>query len=172
MAGFPILGSMRPRQTEGRPGRMAIPASMRPHRARPWRTLTIACPTRIMAIPIPSMACSTTLLCHLTIPVTITATCDLAASASNCHRRRVFGVPPVTALTHSNASKRAGVEWERSVHRILLGECPHCGADVIAPQWSEHLSDRCVRNIWSCEACGSQFEETVRFSARERTGAN
>jgi hypothetical protein len=80
------------------------------------------------------MACSTTLLCHLTIPVTITATCDLAASASNCHRRRVFGVPPVTALTHSNASKRAGVEWERSVHRILLGECPHCGADVIAPQ--------------------------------------
>ena len=40
-----------------------------------------------------------------------------------------------------------------------------CGATIIAPEWSEHRSDRCVRNVWSCEACGYQFESTVYFSA-------
>ena len=34
-----------------------------------------------------------------------------------------------------------------------------------APEWSEHRSERCVRNVWFCEACGYQFEHTVYFSA-------
>jgi len=36
---------------------------------------------------------------------------------------------------------------------------------IIAPEWSEHRSDRCLRNVWSCQACGYQFENTVYFSA-------
>jgi len=44
-------------------------------------------------------------------------------------------------------------------------QCAQCGATIIAPEWSEHRSDRCVRNVWSCEACGYQFESTVYFSA-------
>lgn len=44
-----------------------------------------------------------------------------------------------------------------------ITQCPQCSAAVIAPEWSEHLSDRYVRNIWSCEACGHQFEDTVYF---------
>ena len=40
-------------------------------------------------------------------------------------------------------------------------ECVQCGADMIAPAWAEHLSDHCIRNIWSCEACGNQFEDLV-----------
>jgi hypothetical protein len=47
------------------------------------------------------------------------------------------------------------------------GKCAQCGADIIAPEWSEHLPDNRVRNVWSCEACGYQFEDSVRFAARE-----
>ena len=42
--------------------------------------------------------------------------------------------------------------------------CAQCGADIIAPEWSEHLSEYRVRNLWSCDACGYQFEETVYLS--------
>jgi C4-type Zn-finger protein len=49
----------------------------------------------------------------------------------------------------------------------LLSKCAQCGRHLIAPDWSEHLSDRCVRNLWCCEACGCQSEETVYLSERE-----
>jgi len=44
--------------------------------------------------------------------------------------------------------------------------CAQCGEDIIAPEWSEHLLEHCVRQVWSCEACGYRFEETVYLSAR------
>jgi ribosomal protein L37AE/L43A len=43
-------------------------------------------------------------------------------------------------------------------------QCAQCGGAIVAPEWSEWL-ERCVRNVWSCEACGYQFEHTVYFSA-------
>jgi C4-type Zn-finger protein len=49
----------------------------------------------------------------------------------------------------------------------LFSKCAQCGGHLIAPDWSEHLSDCCVRNLWSCEACGYQFEDTIYLSARE-----
>jgi hypothetical protein len=30
--------------------------------------------------------------------------------------------------------------------------CARCGETLIAPMWSEHVSERCVRNLWACEA--------------------
>ena len=45
-------------------------------------------------------------------------------------------------------------------------KCAQCGADIIAPEWSAYLSTR-VRNVWSCEACGYQFENTVFLTARD-----
>jgi ribosomal protein L37AE/L43A len=44
-------------------------------------------------------------------------------------------------------------------------QCAQCGGAIVAPEWSEHRSERCVRNVWSCEACGYRFEHTVYFSA-------
>ena len=44
-------------------------------------------------------------------------------------------------------------------------QCAQCGGAIIAPEWSEHWSERCIRNVWSCEACGYRFENTVYFSA-------
>jgi DNA-directed RNA polymerase subunit M/transcription elongation factor TFIIS len=43
-------------------------------------------------------------------------------------------------------------------------ECSQCGAVMIAPAWAEHLSDQCVRNVWSCEACGYELEVLVDLS--------
>jgi ribosomal protein L37AE/L43A len=53
------------------------------------------------------------------------------------------------------------------VNRVPVNQCAQCGADLIAAAWSEHLSESCVRNVWSCDACGYQFEDTVYLSARE-----
>jgi len=57
------------------------------------------------------------------------------------------------------------------VNRMSVNQCAQCGADLIAAEWSEHLSDCCVRNVWSCDACGYQFEDTVYLSVREFTEA-
>lgn len=47
--------------------------------------------------------------------------------------------------------------------------CAQCGAALIAPIWSEHLNDRRVRNVWSCETCGYQFETSVYFPVSNPT---
>jgi ribosomal protein L37AE/L43A len=49
--------------------------------------------------------------------------------------------------------------------------CPQCSASLLAPSWSEHFSERCVRHIWSCEACGYEFETAVFFPALEQAAA-
>jgi ribosomal protein L37AE/L43A len=51
------------------------------------------------------------------------------------------------------------------MHKGPVIECAGCGGAIVAPEWSEHRSERCVRNVWSCEACGYRFEHTVYFSA-------
>jgi ribosomal protein L37AE/L43A len=44
--------------------------------------------------------------------------------------------------------------------------CAQCGANLIEPEWSEHFPDHRIRNVWSCGACGYQFEDTVYLSSR------
>jgi hypothetical protein len=41
--------------------------------------------------------------------------------------------------------------------------CPQCSEWLLAPEWSEYLSDRCVRHTWACEACDYRFETAVIF---------
>ena len=41
--------------------------------------------------------------------------------------------------------------------------CPQCSEALLAPDWSEYVSERCVRHTWSCQDCGYQFETTVVF---------
>src|SRR5437763_11283807 len=43
--------------------------------------------------------------------------------------------------------------------------CAQCGDLLIAPEWSEHISERCIRHVWACEACGYEFETAVYLSA-------
>lgn len=44
-------------------------------------------------------------------------------------------------------------------------DCPQCGTWLLAPSWSEHLNERCVRHTWSCDACSYEFETAVFFPA-------
>jgi hypothetical protein len=36
--------------------------------------------------------------------------------------------------------------------------CGKCGEALIAPEWSEHVSEQLVINCWSCPKCGCEFE--------------
>jgi predicted RNA-binding Zn-ribbon protein involved in translation (DUF1610 family) len=45
--------------------------------------------------------------------------------------------------------------------------CAQCGDALVAPQWSEHVSEHCVRHLWSCDECGYEFETSIYF---RRTG--
>jgi ribosomal protein S27AE len=49
--------------------------------------------------------------------------------------------------------------------------CPQCGGWLLAPDWSEHLNERCVRHTWSCEGCGYQFETAVFFGGKTEAAA-
>jgi uncharacterized protein with PIN domain len=42
--------------------------------------------------------------------------------------------------------------------------CAQCGARIIAAVWSEHVNEQCVRNLWSCETCGYEFETEAHFA--------
>ena len=53
-----------------------------------------------------------------------------------------------------------------------VAECAQCGATIIAPEWSEHRSECCVRNEWFSEASGYQFEHTAYLSAGELADAD
>ena len=61
--------------------------------------------------------------------------------------------------------------FEQTMTGISVHACAHCGADMIAPEWSAHLAEHCVRNVWSCAACGYQFKDTVCFATQETMDA-
>ena len=58
------------------------------------------------------------------------------------------------------------------MNRVSVNQCAQCGADIIAAEWSEHLSESCVRNVWACDACGYQFEDTVYLSRQVHRGGS
>jgi hypothetical protein len=53
-----------------------------------------------------------------------------------------------------------------------VNECAQCGANLTEPEWSEHFPDHRTRNVWSCETCGYEFEDTVYWSQRELADAD
>ena len=43
--------------------------------------------------------------------------------------------------------------------------CTKCSNALIAPEWSEYVSDGLVLNFWSCWKCGHQFETEAYMPA-------
>ena len=41
--------------------------------------------------------------------------------------------------------------------------CAQCASTLIAPVWSEHVDERCVRHLWACDECEYEFETLVYF---------
>jgi chromosome partitioning protein len=54
--------------------------------------------------------------------------------------------------------------WAWSKQKLTVNQCAQCGAGLIAPKWSEDFPDHRIRSVWSCEACGYQFESIVYSS--------
>jgi uncharacterized protein with PIN domain len=46
-----------------------------------------------------------------------------------------------------------------------LTSCAQCGEPLVAPTWSEHVDEGCVRHLWECEACDYRFETAVYLRA-------
>lgn len=42
--------------------------------------------------------------------------------------------------------------------------CAQCGSRLLAPEWSEQLSETRVRHLWGCSACSYTFETLVVFA--------
>ena len=57
----------------------------------------------------------------------------------------------------------------KTFDRPPLNLCAQCGAALIAPTWVEQLNGRHVRDLWSCEACGYQFETSAYFPVLDET---
>jgi hypothetical protein len=74
-------------------------------------------------------------------------------------------VPPVTA-PRLQYCKIATVKG-KPMQRAFGDKCSHCSTDLIAPEWSEHVSDRCIQNGWPCDACGRRFEVLVCLHASQ-----
>lgn len=50
------------------------------------------------------------------------------------------------------------------VHPVSGVLCVQCGARIVVAVWSEHVNERCVRNLWSCETCGYKLETEAHFA--------
>jgi ribosomal protein L37AE/L43A len=68
---------------------------------------------------------------------------------------------------HSRSSARERDRKKAFVHGQTTFRdkniCPQCSSYLLAPDWSEHLSERSVRHLWSCEVCSYGFETIVVF---------
>jgi ribosomal protein L37AE/L43A len=42
-------------------------------------------------------------------------------------------------------------------------QCAQCGAPIVAEICPESVSERQMRNLWSCDACGYHFEAVSCF---------
>jgi uncharacterized protein with PIN domain len=51
--------------------------------------------------------------------------------------------------------------------RVRCGNtCAQCGDTLLAPDRSEHVNERYVHHLWTCERCGYQFETIVYLRSR------
>ncbi len=50
-------------------------------------------------------------------------------------------------------------------HSKFETTCTKCGNALIAPEWSEFVSEGLVLNLWSCPNCGNRFETEVCMPA-------
>ena len=95
-------------------------------------------------------------------------------------RQGIVTLPPLRVdLAISRSCARAATPLGNAVCRVPVNrlqrlgvygttgrpfyQCAQCGAPIIADKWSEYMSERQVRNVWSCDACGYQFETAACF---------
>jgi transcription elongation factor Elf1 len=45
--------------------------------------------------------------------------------------------------------------------RLAVPACPRCNDVLFAATASEHVSEKHVRHVWSCDSCGHEFSTLV-----------
>jgi ribosomal protein L37AE/L43A len=59
--------------------------------------------------------------------------------------------------------------------QVAVPTCPRCNDMLFAATASEHVSEKHVRHIWSCDSCGHEFSTSVALpfirTARTRMAA-
>ena len=50
----------------------------------------------------------------------------------------------------------------------IANQCAQCGNLLIAPVWSQHLSESRVRHLWNCDVCDYTYETMVYLAVRAR----
>lgn len=83
-------------------------------------------------------------------------------------------------MTYINADRRVGdatVTIPKKLPTLEAGNknkqrrvamattCVKCGEALIAPDWSEFVSERLVLNLWTCTKCGDRFETKAYMPA-------
>ncbi len=56
------------------------------------------------------------------------------------------------------------VAQQPTPRRRSFPTCPRCNDVLIAAAASEHVSEKHVRHVWSCDSCGHVFATSVRLS--------
>ena len=51
-------------------------------------------------------------------------------------------------------------------HYMDIRLCPHCGDQLLAAEWSEYVTEGCVRHFWRCDDCSYQFATSVNLARR------
>ncbi len=85
-----------------------------------------------------------------------------------------YRLPVYHIFTHRSHQR---IDIGRKMHGPILSAEPcratgHLALNAAAPIWSEHVDHRCVRHVWSCEACGYVFRATVYLSPERNTEAD
>ena len=52
--------------------------------------------------------------------------------------------------------------------RFSFPTCPRCNDVLFAAAASEHVSEKHVRHVWSCDSCGHEFATSVRLPLARR----
>ena len=61
-----------------------------------------------------------------------------------------------------------GASGAKGASLTPLHICPNCAAYVVAATWSERVSDRCVRNVWSCGCAAANLRRLPIFQSNRR----
>jgi ribosomal protein L37AE/L43A len=68
-------------------------------------------------------------------------------------------------LSIENREILATLEAENIKEDAMMTTRAKCCEALIAPDWSEFVSERLVINLWSCTKCGDRFETMARMPA-------
>jgi len=93
-------------------------------------------------------------------------TSNLNVHWPKCDQSFIISSHPTTITISVDPRERTSVIDSAAAGRLTYRKpCAQCGDLLIAPEWSEHVSERCIRHVWACEACGYEFETAVYLRA-------